>query len=140
MLYSFCSYLQTIFTMYFTALFWIFFHCKSTCFLSFLFRTLLMYRNVSDFLSCIFTELFFFSLLWDIQSFQHNKIGSSDKSDIFTSFQISIPFYFFFKSNLCRKDIQYHVEYKGCLFWPYHVACEILIPSPGIEPLSLAGS
>ena len=40
-----------------------FFHCKSNCLLSFIFRTLLMYRNVSDFFSSIFTEFFFLSFL-----------------------------------------------------------------------------
>ena len=98
MLYSFCSYLQTIFTMYFTALFWIFFHCKSTCFLSFLFRTLLMYRNVSDFLSCIFTELFFFLFCEIFRVF--NIIRSGHLTKVIFSLTFRFQFLFISFSSL----------------------------------------
>ena len=73
-----------------------FFHCKSNCLLSFIFRTLLMYGNVSDFFFCIFTEFFF--LFFEI--FRVFNIRSGHLTKVIFSLPFRLQFLFISFSSL----------------------------------------
>ena len=67
-----------------------FFHCKSNCLLSFIFRTLLMYRNVSDFF-LLYLYWIFFSLFFEIF-----RVFNIIRSGHLTKVIFSLPFRFQF--------------------------------------------